>query len=46
VVGELVGLPAVFLLGGALGLTMLLARLVIDEPAIAAAEAEGRLAAA
>ncbi|HEX7171684.1 MAG TPA: MFS transporter [Candidatus Limnocylindria bacterium] len=46
VVGELLGLPAVFLLGGALGLTMLLARLVIDEPAIAAAEAEGRLAAA
>jgi MFS family permease len=46
VVGELVGLPAVFMLGGALGLTMLLARLVIDEPAIAAAEAEGRLAAA
>lgn len=46
VVGELFGLQAVFLLGGALGLTMLLARLVIDEPAIAAAEAEGRLAAA
>jgi MFS family permease len=46
VVGELLGLPAVFLLGGALGLTMLLARLVIDEPALAAAEAEGRLAAA
>lgn len=46
VVGELLGLPAVFLLGGAVGLTMLLARLVIDEPAIAAAEAEGRLAAA
>jgi MFS family permease len=46
VVGELLGLPAVFLLGGALGLTMLLARLVIDEPAIVAAEAEGRLAVA
>ena len=46
VVGELLGLPAVFLLGGALGLTMLLARLVIDESAIAAAEAEGHLAAA
>jgi MFS family permease len=46
VVGELLGLPAVFLLGGALGLTMLLARLVIDEPALAAAEAEGQLAAA
>jgi MFS family permease len=46
VVGEVLGLPAVFLLGGALGLTMLLARLVIDEPALAAAEAEGQLAAA
>ncbi len=46
VVGELLGLQAVFLLGGALGLTMLLARLVIDEPAIVAAEAEGQLAAA
>lgn len=46
VVGELLGLQAVFLLGGALGLTMLLARLVIDEPALAAAEAEGRLATA
>lgn len=45
-VGELLGLPAVFLLGGALALTMLLARLVIDEPALAAAEAEGQLAAA
>ncbi len=46
VVGELLGLQAVFLLGGTLGLTMLLARLVIDEPAIVAAEAEGQLAAA
>jgi MFS family permease len=45
-VGEVLGLQAVFLLGGALGLTMLLARLVIDEPAIVAAEAEGQLAAA
>ncbi len=46
IVGEVLGLQAVFLLGGALGLSMLLARLVIDEPAIAAAEAEGHLAAA
>lgn len=46
VVGELLGLPAVFLLAGALGLTMLLAGLVVDEPALAAAEAEGQLAVA
>jgi MFS family permease len=46
VVGEVFGLQAVFLLGGALGLSMLFARLAIDEPAIAAAEAEGELAAA
>jgi MFS family permease len=41
VVGELFGLPAVFILGGAMGLSLLLARLVIDEPAIARAEVEG-----
>jgi MFS family permease len=46
VVGELLSLPAVFLLGGALGLTMLFARLVIDEPAIVAAERAGQQAAA
>ncbi len=46
IVGEVLSLPAVFLLGGALALTMLLARLVIDERAIAQAEAEGQLAAA
>jgi MFS family permease len=46
VVGELFGLQAVFLLGGVLGLSLLLARLVINESAIADAEAEGRLAAA
>jgi MFS family permease len=46
VVGQVLSLPAVFLLGGALALTMLFARLAIDEPALAAAEAEGRLAAA
>jgi MFS family permease len=46
VVGELLGLPAVFILGGALMLALLLARLVIDEPALVAAEAEGELAAA
>jgi MFS family permease len=46
IVGELLGLTAVFLFAGALTLLILLARLVIDEPAIAAAEAEGRLQAA
>jgi MFS family permease len=46
VIGELLGLPAVFILGGALMLALLLARLVIDEPALVAAEAEGELAAA
>jgi MFS family permease len=46
IVGEVLSLPAVFLLGGALGLTMLFARLVIDEPAIAAAELEGQRAPA
>jgi MFS family permease len=40
VIGELLGLRAVFLLGGLLALTLLLARLVIDEPALARAEAE------
>jgi MFS family permease len=46
VVGQVLSLPAVFLLGGVLALTMLFARLAIDEPALAAAEAEGRLASA
>jgi MFS family permease len=46
VVGEVFGLPAVFLLAGVLGLTVLLARVVVNEDAITAAEAEGRLAAA
>jgi MFS family permease len=46
IVGELLGLQAVFLLAGVTALSLLLARLVIDEPAIAAAEAEGQLAAA
>lgn len=40
VIGELLGLRAVFLLGGLVALTLLLARLVIDEPALARAEAE------
>lgn len=46
VVGELFGLPAVFLLGGAMGMALLLARLVIDEPAIARAELDGVTATA
>ncbi len=46
VVGELFGLPAVFIMGGGLVLSLLLARIVIDEPALVAAEAEGELAAA
>ncbi len=46
VIGELLGLPAVFLLGGLLALTLLLARLVIDEPALARAEAEAAPVAA
>jgi MFS family permease len=46
VIGELLGLRAVFLLGGLLALTLLLARLVIDEPALARAEAEAVPAAA
>jgi MFS family permease len=46
VIGELLGLRAVFLFGGALGLLLLLGRLVIDEPALAKAEADGEAAAA
>ena len=46
VIGELLGLRAVFLLGGLLALSLLLARLVIDEPALARAEAEAVPAAA
>ncbi len=46
IIGQLFGLPAVFLFGGVLALSLLLARLVIDEPALAAAEAEGVPAAA
>lgn len=46
VVGELFGLTAVFIMGGAMVLSLLLLRLVIDEPALVAAEAEGELAAA
>ncbi|HEX2767572.1 MAG TPA: MFS transporter [Candidatus Limnocylindria bacterium] len=41
VVAEILGLPAVFLIFGALGLVLLLARVVIDEPALRRAEAEG-----
>lgn len=41
VIGELLGLRAVFLFGGAMGLVLLLGRLVIDEPALAKAEADG-----
>ena len=39
VIGQVLGLPAVFLFGGLLAMTLLLARLVIDEPALARAEA-------
>ena len=46
IIGELLVLQAVFLLAGASALLLLLARFVIDERAIAAAEAEGQLAAA
>jgi len=46
VIGELLGLRAVFLFGGALGLLLLLGRFVIDEPALAKAEADGEAAAA
>lgn len=46
VVGELFGLRAVFLLAGALGLMLLLARAVITEDALRAAEAEGATAPA
>jgi len=45
VVGQIFGLSAVFILGGAMGLSLLLARLAIDEPAIARAEVEGAAAA-
>jgi MFS family permease len=41
VVAEVLGLPAVFLLFGALGLVLLFARAIIDEPALRRAEAEG-----
>ena len=46
IVGELLGLQAVFLLSGGLALALLLARTVIDEPALARAEAEAALPAA
>lgn len=46
IVGELLGLRAVFLLAGILGLTLLLTRLALDEEAIARAESEGTGAAA
>jgi MFS family permease len=38
ILAEALGLPAVFLIGGALALTLLFARLVIDEAAIQQAE--------
>jgi MFS family permease len=46
IVGELLGLQAVFLIAGGLALTLLFARTVIDEPALARAEAEAALPAA
>lgn len=44
-VGEVLGLPAVFLLSGLVGLTLLATRAIITEPALVAAEAEGTEAA-
>ena len=41
IVGELVGLPAVFLMAGAMVFLLLFARLAIDEPALRRAEADG-----
>ena len=46
IVGELLGLQAVFLIAGGLALSLLLARTVIDEPALARAEADAALPAA
>jgi len=46
VVGELVGLRAVFLLAGVLGLTLLATRAVLTEDALRRAEAEGASAPA
>ena len=46
VVGELLGLPAVFLLSGLVGLTLLATRAIITEPALVAAEAEGTISVA
>jgi len=46
VVGELVGLRAVFLLAGVLGLTLLATRAVLTEDALRRAEAEGASASA
>jgi hypothetical protein len=40
-VGEVLGLPAVFLLAGLVGLTLLATRAILTEPALVAAEAEG-----
>lgn len=40
-IGELLGLRAVFLLAGLAGLTLVATRTIITEPALAAAEAEG-----
>lgn len=40
ILGGLFGLPAVFVFAGALALTLLLVRWVIDEPALAMADAE------
>jgi MFS family permease len=45
VVGELFGLQVVFLIGGLLGLTLLLARVIITEDALRAAETDGDMAA-
>jgi MFS family permease len=46
VVGELLGLPAVFILSAILGLSLVLTRVILTEDALRQAEAEGAPAAA
>jgi MFS family permease len=46
VIGAAIGLPAVFILAGILGLTLVLTRVVITEEALRSAEREGELEAA
>ena len=46
VIGAAIGLPAVFILAGLLGLTLVLTRVVLTEEALRSAEREGELEAA